>query len=193
MKRICIFCGAGTGKNPIYREKARELGNKIAELNWELVYGGSGIGIMGEVADGVLEKGGYVRGILPEFLFKKEVGHSRIQELEIVDSMHVRKLKMYEKADAFLILPGGIGTLDEFFEVFTWSQLDLHQKPIGIYNINSYYNKLVSFLEDTVKEGFFTEDILTRLFISESAEDILNKLKTTKTGRDNPQDEEKFF
>ena len=136
MKSVCIFCGAGISNNPIYQEKTRELGNIIAERNLLLVYGGASIGLMGNVADGVLEKGGKVHGVLPDFLFKKEVGHSGIQNLEIVDSMHTRKKRMYEISDAFIILPGGIGTMDEFFEVFTWSQLELHDKTIGIYNIN---------------------------------------------------------
>ncbi len=176
MKSICVFCGAGKARNPIYNDRARELGNLIAERNLRLVYGGASVGLMGTVADGVLEKGGDVYGILPDFLFKKEVGHTRIQKLEIVDSMHIRKQKMYESSDAFIILPGGIGTLDEFFEVFTWSQLELHNKPIGLYNINNYFNKLLNFISETIAEGFFSEDILKKLYISTHGEELLDTL-----------------
>jgi uncharacterized protein (TIGR00730 family) len=176
MKSICVFCGAGKARNPIYNDRARELGNLIAERNLRLVYGGASVGLMGTVADGVLEKGGDVYGILPDFLFKKEVGHTRIQKLEIVDSMHIRKQKMYESSDAFIILPGGIGTLDEFFEVFTWSQLELHNKPIGLYNINNYFNKLLNFISETIAEGFFSEDILKKLTISTHGEELLDTL-----------------
>jgi uncharacterized protein (TIGR00730 family) len=173
---ICVFCGAGKARNPVYNDRARELGNLIAERNIKLVYGGASVGLMGTVADGVLEKGGDVYGILPDFLFKKEVGHTGIQKLEIVDSMHIRKQKMYESSDAFIILPGGIGTLDEFFEVFTWSQLELHNKPIGLYNINNYFNKLLNFISETIAEGFFSEDILKKLNISTHGEELLDTL-----------------
>lgn len=176
MKSICVFCGAGKARNPVYNDRARELGNLIAERNIKLVYGGASVGLMGTVADGVLEKGGDVYGILPDFLFKKEVGHTGIQKLEIVDSMHIRKQKMYESSDAFIILPGGIGTLDEFFEVFTWSQLELHNKPIGLYNINNYFNKLLNFISETIAEGFFSEDILNKLNISTHGEELLDTL-----------------
>jgi uncharacterized protein (TIGR00730 family) len=185
MKSICIFCGAGKARNPVYNDRARELGNLIAERNLKLVYGGASVGLMGTVADGVLEKGGEVYGILPDFLFKKEVGHTGIQKLEIVDSMHIRKQKMYESSDAFIILPGGIGTLDEFFEVFTWSQLELHNKPIGLYNINNYFNKLLNFISETIAEGFFSEDILKKLNISTHGEELLDTLTdlSEKTSR----------
>jgi uncharacterized protein (TIGR00730 family) len=176
MKSVCVFCGAGKARNPIYNDRAKELGNLIAERNLRLVYGGASVGLMGTVADGVLEKGGDVYGILPDFLFKKEVGHTGIQKLEIVDSMHIRKQKMYESSDAFIILPGGIGTLDEFFEVFTWSQLELHNKPIGLYNINNYFNKLLNFISETIAEGFFSEDILKKLNISTHGEELLDTL-----------------
>jgi uncharacterized protein (TIGR00730 family) len=176
MKSVCVFCGAGKARNPVYNDRAKELGNLIAERNLRLVYGGASVGLMGTVADGVLEKGGDVYGILPDFLFKKEVGHTGIQKLEIVDSMHIRKQKMYESSDAFIILPGGIGTLDEFFEVFTWSQLELHNKPIGLYNINNYFNKLLNFISETIAEGFFSEDILKKLNISTHGEELLDTL-----------------
>jgi uncharacterized protein (TIGR00730 family) len=176
MKSVCVFCGAGKARNPVYNDRAKELGNLIAERNLRLVYGGASVGLMGTVADGVLEKGGDVYGILPDFLFKKEVGHTGIQKLEIVDSMHIRKQKMYESSDAFIILPGGIGTLDEFFEVFTWSQLELHNKPIGLYNINNYFNKLLNFISETIAEGFFSEDILKQLNISTHGEELLDTL-----------------
>jgi uncharacterized protein (TIGR00730 family) len=185
MKSVCVFCGAGKARNPVYNDRAKELGNLIAERNLRLVYGGASVGLMGTVADGVLEKGGDVYGILPDFLFKKEVGHTGIQKLEIVDSMHIRKQKMYESSDAFIILPGGIGTLDEFFEVFTWSQLELHNKPIGLYNINNYFNKLLNFISETIAEGFFSEDILKKLNISTHGEELLDTLTdlSEKTSR----------
>jgi len=192
MKSVCIFCGAGISNNPIYQEKTRELGNIIAERNLLLVYGGASIGLMGNVADGVLEKGGKVHGVLPDFLFKKEVGHSGIQNLEIVDSMHTRKKRMYEISDAFIILPGGIGTMDEFFEVFTWSQLELHDKPIGIYNINNYYNKLFNFLESTITDGFLTQDVIQKINFEINPVSLLNKLNELVNKNNIINLEEKF-
>ena len=192
MKSVCIFCGAGISKNSIYQEKARRLGNIIAEKNILLVYGGASIGLMGSVADGALEKGGMVHGILPDFLFKKEVGHSGIQNLEIVDSMHTRKKRMYEISDAFIILPGGIGTMDEFFEIFTWSQLELHDKPIGIYNINNYYNKLLNFLESSITDGFLTQDVLQKINVEIDPILLINKLNELTNKNRNINLEEKF-
>ncbi len=192
MKSVCIFCGAGISKNSIYQEKARRLGNIIAEKNILLVYGGASIGLMGSVADGALEKGGMVHGILPDFLFKKEVGHSGIQNLEIVDSMHTRKKRMYEISDAFIILPGGIGTMDEFFEIFTWSQLELHDKPIGIYNINNYYNKLLNFLESSTTDGFLTQDVLQKINVEIDPILLINKLNELTNKNRNINLEEKF-
>jgi len=192
MKSVCIFCGAGNSHNPIYQEKARELGNIIAEKNLLLVYGGASIGLMGNVADGALEKGGKVHGVLPDFLFKKEVGHSGIQNLEIVDSMHTRKKRMYEISDAFIILPGGIGTMDEFFEIFTWSQLELHNKPIGIYNINNYYNKLLNFLESSITDGFLTQDVIQKINVEIDSISLINKLNELINKNRNINLEEKF-
>lgn len=153
-KSIAIFCGSSHGNNPLYTQAAREMGREIVAQNLRLVYGAGSVGLMGAVADEVLRLGGNVLGVIPQFLVDMEVGHTGLTELIVTDTMHERKLAMAEAADGFIAMPGGIGTLEEIFEVFTWTQLGVHQKHCGLFNVNGYYDQLSAFMAHTVREGF---------------------------------------
>ena len=157
INRICVFCGTNTGSRPEYGAAARELGRLLAEENIELVYGGASVGIMGELADSVQEHGGHVTGIIPQQLMEKEAAHTGIPNLIVVASMHQRKSQMADMSDGFIALPGGIGTLEGFFEILTWGQLGIHAKPSGILNVAGYFDGLSRFLDHAVREGFLTE------------------------------------
>jgi uncharacterized protein (TIGR00730 family) len=157
INRICVFCGTNPGSRPEYGAAARELGRLLAEDNIELVYGGASVGIMGELADSVQEHGGHVTGIIPQQLMEKEAAHTGIPNLIVVASMHQRKSQMADLSDGFIALPGGIGTLEGFFEILTWGQLGIHAKPSGILNVAGYFNELSRFLDHAVEEGFLTE------------------------------------
>lgn len=157
MKSICVFCGSSWGDEDIYRKTARELAMLLVDRRITLIYGGGNIGLMGEIARTVRDLGGKVIGIIPEFLMIKEVGLVEGCELHIVQNMHERKSMMAQYADAFLALPGGIGTFEELFEVLTWKQLHLHEKPIGLLNTNGYYDHLLTFLAHSRSTGFFKD------------------------------------
>ncbi|GAP97460.1 LOG family protein [Leptolyngbya sp. NIES-2104] len=152
MKSICVFCGSSMGRNPDYEKGAIQLGTAIANRGISLVYGGGNVGLMGVIADAVLSAGGEVFGVIPEFLVSKELAHQGLTRLETVESMHDRKARMAELSDAFIALPGGYGTLEEFCEVLTWAQLGLHQKPHGLLNIAGYYDPLLQFFDQAVSE-----------------------------------------
>jgi len=154
MPRICVFCGSSFGSNSSYSWAAQHLGELLAARNVELVYGGATVGLMGLLADAVLQSGGRVIGVIPQALVDKEIAHTGLTELRVVNSMHERKALMAELADAFIALPGGFGTLEEFCEVLTWSQLGLHRKNCGLLNINGYYDGLLSLFDHAVAEGF---------------------------------------
>ncbi len=154
LKSIAVFCGSSAGVNPTYANKAEALGTYLGINGYHLVYGGGNIGLMGIIANAVLKAGGKVTGVLPHFLNKKEVGHVALSKLILVDSMHERKQKIEQLSDAFIAMPGGFGTLEEVSEMLTWAQLGLHQKPIGLYNINSFYDSLLNQMDAMVKEGF---------------------------------------
>jgi len=159
MKRICVFCGANAGNNPRYRAEAEKLGRLLAARGIELVYGAGNIGLMGAVADACLEAGGTVIGVIPEALMGKEVAgrpvdHRALTRIEVVDSMHTRKARMAELADGFIALPGGFGTFEEFCEVLTWGQLGFHTKPMGLLNVNGFYDPLLALFDYAVSEGF---------------------------------------
>ena len=154
IKTVAIFCGSSEGSSPTYVEGAKLVGKELAQRNISLVYGAASIGMMGAVADSVLENGGHVIGVMPNFLKSKEILHSNLSELIIVDSMHERKAKMADLADGFIALPGGPGTLEEFFEIYTWAQLGLHRKPCGILNVNHYYDPLITLFKHMLKEQF---------------------------------------
>lgn len=173
MKKICVYCGSSAGKRPEYTEAARSLAEALTELDLGLVYGGASIGIMGTIADAVLSAGGDVIGVIPQALVDKEVSHNGLTELKIVDSMHERKAVMADLADGFIALPGGLGTLEELFEILTWSQLGMHKKPCGLLNIEGYYDKLQSFLEHAVEEQFVKTKHREMLLVEESPERLL--------------------
>ena len=153
---VCVYCGSRHGARASYTTAARAIGTAIGERGWQRVYGGGKVGLMGEVADATLAAGGRVVGVIPESLQKLEVGHTGLTELHVVPTMHVRKQMMAERADAFIALPGGIGTLEELYEVWTWQQLGYHGKPIGLLNIDGYYDDLLRFMGHTVAEGFLS-------------------------------------
>src|SRR5210317_2050645 len=176
MKSICVFCGSSMGFHPIYKKAAHDLGKYIAQENLNLVYGGGSVGLMGVLAEAVLENRGHVTGIIPRFLYEKEVGHDGISELIIVDSMHERKQKMAELSQGFIAMPGGIGTMEELFEIFTWSQLALIKKPVALLNVNKYYAHIISFLQNMVSEGFLLESTLRSLIISDNIHMLVAKM-----------------
>ncbi len=151
---LCVFCGSSDGARPQYRAEAAGLGTLIAARGWGLVYGAASIGLMGAVADAVLAGGGPVVGVLPAVLRDKEVAHAGLSELVYVDTMHQRKMLMADRADAFVALPGGFGTLDELMEIVTWAQLGIHNKPVVLVNTLGYYDGLLAFLDNTVRQGF---------------------------------------
>jgi len=157
VKRLCVFCGSSPGAHPFYREAAALLGRTLAERRIGLVYGGASVGLMGILADATLEAGGSVVGVIPEALAKKEVAHDGLTALRIVGSMHERKAVMADLSDGFIALPGGMGTLDEFFEMVSWAQLGLHRKPCGLLDVEGYFAPLLTFLDHAVEERFVKE------------------------------------
>ena len=177
MKRICVNCGSSPGNRPVYREAARGLGRTLASRGLELVYGGADRGLMGEVANAVIEAGGTATGIIPRS-FADKVRHRGLTELHIVESMHERKQMMFDLADAFIALPGGFGTLDEVTELLTWSQLGLHGKPCGLINVSGYFDPLLAFLESAVTEGFMQREHCEMLLVSDQAEDLLDRFNS---------------
>jgi uncharacterized protein (TIGR00730 family) len=178
LQSICVFCGSSTGANPAYRRAAESLGRAIATSGRRLVYGGGNVGLMGVLADAALEQGGQVIGVIPRHLVDLEVAHQSLTEQRIVDSMHQRKQLMAELAEGFVILPGGLGTLEEFFEVWTWGQLGLHRKPYGILNVASYFDSLLAFLDHSVSERFVRPDHRRLLLMAEDPVELLHRLDT---------------
>jgi len=178
MRNIAVFCGSSNGKSSIYLEEAAKLGEELAKRKIGLVYGGASVGVMGAVADSVLQNGGHVTGVMPRFLEEREISHKKLSELIVVDSMHERKAKMTELADGFIMLPGGPGTLEEFFEIFTWAQLGLHQKPCGFLNINQYFKPLISLFDHMTTEGFLQDKYRGMSISAENANELLNKFNT---------------
>lgn len=177
MNRIAVYCGSSSGTNRIYREQAAQLGKLLVSRNTEVVFGGGKVGLMGHLADAVIEAGGRVTGIIPGFLHVKEVAHNGISEMITVDTMHERKALMYEMSDGFIALPGGFGTLDELFEMLTWAQLGLHQKPVGILNVNGYYDSILSGIGSMVEEGFLKIGNHEMIQVSAEAEELLLKME----------------
>ena len=177
MKRICVFCGSSSGESPVYLESASRLGEILAREGLGLVYGGSRVGLMGRLADTVLEHGGEVIGVIPRALVNREVAHGGLTELRIVGSMHERKAVMAELSDAFIALPGGLGTLEELFEVVTWSQLGLHQKPSGVLDVRGYYQPLIAFLDHAVNEGFLATQHRRMIMLEEDPDALVARLR----------------
>ncbi|KFF73444.1 LOG family protein YvdD [Chryseobacterium sp. P1-3] len=177
MKSITVFCGSSFGSDNIYREQAFLLGQTLAQQNIQLVYGGADVGLMGTIADGALNEGGKVVGVLPYFLQSKEIAHKNLTELILVETMHERKTKMNELCDGVIVLPGGYGTLEEFFEMITWAQLGLHKKPIGILNIDGFYDDLIRLVRHMVDKGFLKQVNRDMLLVSDTIDELLEKMK----------------
>lgn len=177
MKRICVFCGSRTGSRPAYVEAARELGGKIAGRSSDLVYGGGSIGLMGTLANAVLENGGRVFGVIPDFLEKAEVVHSGLTEIHIVSSMHERKALMSRLADGFIALPGGFGTLEELLEIITWAQLGIQRKPIGLLDVEGYFGPLLALIDRAVEEGFIRHKFRDLFAVHAKVDGLLEKLE----------------
>jgi hypothetical protein len=177
MKRICVYCGSSPGRSPRYREVARALGHELAGRGLGLVYGGASVGVMGAVADAVLERGGEVIGVIPESLALKEVAHGGLSDLLVVGSMHERKAQMAELSDGFVALPGGWGTLEEIFEMLTWAQLGFHRKPCGLLNVGHYYDHLFAFIETAFSERFVRDEYRPMLIMEEDPARLLDRLR----------------
>lgn len=176
MKRLCVFCGSAAGRDPAYRAAARALGLLLPSRGLGLVYGGGHVGLMGIVADAALAAGGEVIGVLPRGLQAREVGHERLSELRVVDTMHERKAAMAELAGGFIALPGGMGTLEETAEVLTWSQLGIHRKPVGLLNVNGYWRPLVGFFDHAVAEGFLRPEHRALLLVEEEPAALIDRM-----------------
>jgi uncharacterized protein (TIGR00730 family) len=176
---VCVYCGSRPGTDAAYAEAARQTGLLIGQRGWQLVYGGGKVGLMGIVANAVLEAGGRVVGVIPRKLMEREVGHTGLSETHIVDTMHQRKQLMAERADAFLALPGGIGTLEELFEVWTWRQIGYHDQPIGLLNVNGFYDGMLAFLKHTVQAGFLDRTQVESLHIGTEPAQLLDRLRQT--------------
>ncbi len=178
MKRICVYCGSSPGSDPEYGRVAQALGRLLAERNIGLVYGGGSVGIMGQVAQAVLDAGGEVIGVIPKMMIPWEVALTRLANLHVVETMHERKAMMAELGDAFIALPGGFGTFEEIFEVLTWAQLDLHHKPCGLLNVAHYYDRLVEFVDVAVTQQFIQPAGRSLLLVDETPEGLLQQFET---------------
>ncbi|WP_426272386.1 TIGR00730 family Rossman fold protein [Exiguobacterium sp. R-17] len=178
MNRLAVFCGSKDGAHPVFREAAGTLGQALAARDIGLVYGGSRVGTMGAVADATLAAQGQAIGVLPHFLQEKELAHPELTELHLVHSMHERKAKMSELADGFIILPGGPGTMEEFFEVFTWAQLGLHEKPCGVLNIDGYYDPLIALFDTMERQGFLIPEHRAMLIVESDPDRLLERFAT---------------
>ncbi|MDZ4731853.1 MAG: TIGR00730 family Rossman fold protein [Xanthomonadales bacterium] len=175
LKRVCVYCGSNPGRQPIYREAAADLGRELVQRDIALVYGGAGIGVMGAVADAVLANGGEAIGVIPQSLATREVAHTQLSELIVVTSMHERKAMMAELADGFVALPGGWGTVEEIFEILTWAQLGIHNKPCGLLNIAGYYDHLAMFLQHAMDERFVREEYKPMIIMEKQPAALLDR------------------
>lgn len=176
MKYLCVFCGSSIGGPRIYAEAARRFGEALARRQWGLVYGGGHIGLMGILADTVLQAGGSVLGVIPRSMVERELAHEHLTELHIVETMHQRKALMAERSSAFAALPGGVGTADELFEIVTWRQLRLHSKPIGLLNVAGFFDPLLAWLDRTVADGFLRAEHRGLMHVAEEPERLLDLL-----------------
>jgi uncharacterized protein (TIGR00730 family) len=189
---LCVYCGSRGGEHPSYARAADEIGRRLARQGGRLVYGGGRVGLMGVVADAVLAEGGEVVGVIPQTLMDREVGHPGLTELHVVQTMHERKRLMAERADAFLALPGGIGTFEELFEVWTWRQLGYHDKPVGLLNVQGYYDGLLGFLGQTVAQGFLSPAQHEVLQVGTDPAALLEALRTQAQQANAPDDYRKI-
>ena len=176
MGRVCVFCGSSLGRNPSYREAARALARLIVERGDGIVFGGGSVGLMGALADAALAAGGTVIGVIPHALAAREVAHRGLSELRVVPSMHARKALMAELADAFVALPGGLGTLEELLEILTWAQLGIHRKPVGLLNVAGYYDPLIALVDHAAAEGFVSRENRRLVLVDEEPAALLARL-----------------
>ena len=174
---LCVYCGSRDGLDPVHLAAAREVGRQIGQRGWRLVYGGGSTGLMGAVADAALDAGAPVIGVIPHRLIQRELGHGGVTELQIVDSMHERKHKMAMQSDAFIALPGGIGTMEEIFEVWTWRQLGYHRKALGLLNVAGYYDELLRFIDRTRDSGFLWPDVQELLLVDTDIASLLDRVE----------------
>ena len=177
MKRICVYCGSSTGHNSNFEKAARELGVEIGRRKLGLVYGGSSVGLMGTVADAVLDEGGEVQGVIPEKLKKREVAHHHLSELHVTENMHQRKALMAQLSDAFIALPGGFGTFEELIETITWIQLGIHHQPLVLFNVDGYYDPLINFVDQAVDQGFIKNSNREILRVAGTVAECFNQLE----------------
>jgi uncharacterized protein (TIGR00730 family) len=180
LSSICVFCGSNAGANPAYLESAEIVGRGLAQRGVRVVYGGATVGMMGTLADAARGAGGEVTGVIPQSIFDREIGHTGLDDLRVVGSMHERKALMAELSDAFIALPGGIGTLEELFEVYTWAQLGIHTKPLGLMDVAGYFQPLVAFLDHAVQERFLRPEMRTLLAVSDELDDLLAALEASE-------------
>ena len=185
---LCVYCGSRFGANPAYAEAARAVGAEIGRRGWKLIYGGGNVGLMGAVADAALQAGAHVTGVIPTSLMQREVGHRHLSELHVVDTMHQRKQRMAEGASAFVALPGGIGTLEELYEVWTWRQLGYHDQPIGLLNTAGYYDELLRFMQRSVDDGFLGAEQNANLRVATDPVALLDELATLAGAATKPDD-----
>jgi uncharacterized protein (TIGR00730 family) len=181
LRSVTVYCGSNAGADPAYAEATRGLARLLVDSDIRIVYGGASLGLMGVLADTAMEAGGEVIGIMPQALFDREIGHRGVSDLRVVASMHERKALMAELADAFIALPGGIGTLEELIEVYTWSQLGIHRKPLGVLNVNGYYDKLAGFLDDAVHQRFLPAQHRDVLIFEPDPETLLARMAGAET------------
>ena len=180
MRRVCVFCGSSIGHNTAYAEAAEAMGELLARRGIGLVYGGGDVGLMGIVADAALKAGGEVIGVIPQALADREIAHGGLTELHVVDSMHTRKAMMAELSDAFVAMPGGVGTFEEFFEAVTWTQLGLQRKPCGLLNVSGFYSALAAFIDQAVTEGFLKPVHRAAIVVDDDPARLLDTLATVK-------------
>ena len=178
MRRLCVFCGSSEGNDPAYLQAARALGETLARSGIGLVYGGASVGLMGVLADAALVAGGEVTGVMPRALVEKEIAHGGLSDLRVVGSMHERKALMAELSDGFVALPGGIGTFEELFEVWTWAQLGHHTKPCALLNVRGFYDGLIAFLDKVVERGFMNDAHRSMLIVAQQPMELIERLET---------------
>jgi len=178
MKAICVFCGSSTGDDAVFADAARSLARVLTEREIKLVYGGGSVGLMGVVADAVLAAGGHVTGVIPRMLWEREVGHRSLSDLRIVETMHERKAMMAELSNGFIAMPGGIGTLEEFFEIWTWAQLGVHRKPCGLLNTAGYFDPILSMIDTMIRRRFLKEDYREMVLVESEPAALLARMET---------------
>lgn len=184
MRSVCVFCGASSGHDPAFASAAASFGQLLAGEGIELVWGGGNVGLMGIVADSVLAEGGRTYGVIPSFMAERELAHPQATELVVVDSMHARKAAMADRADAFVALPGGFGTLDELFEIVTWAQLHIHAKPVGLLNVRGFFDPLLAMVRHMSFEGFIKQPHLGLLHVAENPADLLRSMRAHEAPQD---------